>query len=65
MQLQPGDILVCEDAVNGVEGAKAAGMRCLALAANGRAPLLKKAGADKVVNDFTDARLEELRKLFE
>jgi HAD superfamily hydrolase (TIGR01509 family) len=65
MRLQAGEILVCEDAVNGVQAAKAAGMRCLAVAANGRAPLLKKAGADKIVLDFTQARLDELRRLFE
>lgn len=59
----PENILVCEDAVSGVEAAKAAGMKCLAIAANGRGPLLKKAGADCVLSDFTLARLEDLRSL--
>jgi len=62
--IDPADILVCEDAVSGVEGAKRAGMKCLAIAADGRAPLLQQAGADHVVPDFTAASLAELRRLF-
>jgi beta-phosphoglucomutase len=58
------NILVCEDAVNGVEAAKTAGMKCLAIAANGRGPVLEKAGADLIVSDFTAVNLEELHKLF-
>jgi hypothetical protein len=38
--------------------------KCLAIAANGREPLLRNAGADKVVPDFTAASLEELQTLF-
>lgn len=62
--LRNGEALVCEDAVCGVEAAKAAGMKCLAIAANGRAGALKAAGADRVVPDFRFARLEDLRGLF-
>ena len=58
------DILVCEDAINGVAAAKAAGMKCLAVAANGRAPILERAGADKIIPDFTSVRLDDLRLLF-
>jgi beta-phosphoglucomutase len=62
---EPEDILVCEDAVAGVEAAKRAGMKCLAIAANGRASLLQTAGADHVVSDFTAVDLPELRRLFD
>lgn len=64
MQVRPDEVLVCEDAVNGVEAAKAAGMRCLAIAANGRGPLLEKAGADRVIPDFIGTNLDDLRGLF-
>lgn len=62
--LSAENVLVCEDAVAGVEAAKFAGMKCLAIAASGRGPLLRKAGADKVVPDFTMADLDDLRGLF-
>jgi beta-phosphoglucomutase len=62
--IEPADTLVCEDAVSGVEGAKRAGMKVLAIAANGRRPLLKEAGADLVVGDFSEANLIELEALF-
>jgi len=57
-------ILVCEDAVSGVAAAKLAGMKCLAIAAEGRERLLSEAGADCVLPDFTSARLDELQCLF-
>jgi beta-phosphoglucomutase len=65
LNADPASVLVCEDAVCGVEAAKKAGMKCLAIAANGRGPLLQKAGADRVVPDFTATNLEDLRRLFE
>jgi beta-phosphoglucomutase len=65
LKMSASNILVCEDAVSGVEAAKAAGMKCLAIATNGRGPLLKKAGADRVVADFSKVSLAQLRGLFE
>lgn len=64
LQLSHDEVLVCEDAVNGVYAAKAAGMRCLALATQGREQLLQKAGADKVAPDFSAVRLDQLQELF-
>lgn len=62
--LSAGNLLVCEDAVPGVEAAKSAGMKCLAVAANGRRALLERAGADAVVEDFRNVSVGELRHLF-
>jgi len=56
--------LVCEDAVAGVAAAKNAGMKCMAIAANGRRKLLQEAGADLVIEDFTQISLDEVRGLF-
>jgi beta-phosphoglucomutase len=57
-------ILVCEDTVAGVLAAKTAGMKSLAIAANGRESLLKEAGADLVVKDFTFTSVETVTRLF-
>ena len=64
LQVDASYILVCEDAVAGVLAAKTAGMKCLGIAANGRESLLKQAGADLVVKDFTHTSLESLKQLF-
>ncbi len=52
--------LVVEDAVAGVKAAKQAGMKCLAIASNGRAQSLREAGADRVVANFVGLSLESL-----
>ena len=57
-------ILVCEDAVAGVCAARAAGMKCIAIAANGRRKLLQEAGADLVIEDFRQMGLDDARQLF-
>ena len=64
LQIDTSDVLVCEDAVAGVLAAKAAGMKCMGIAANGRESLLQQAGADLVVKDFVNTSLEDLRHLF-
>jgi beta-phosphoglucomutase-like phosphatase (HAD superfamily) len=64
LAMHPSRILVCEDSVNGIDAAKQLGMKCLAIAANGRGPILHAAGADKIASDFTAISLKELLELF-
>jgi HAD superfamily hydrolase (TIGR01509 family) len=64
LAMRPREILVCEDSVNGIDAAKKLGMKCLAIAANGRGPMLQAAGADKVASNFTEISLQELLELF-
>ena len=49
-----------EDAVNGVEAAKAAGMRCVAVTTSLPAEDLKAAGADVVRVGIRDVTLDDL-----
>jgi beta-phosphoglucomutase len=65
IQADPERILVCEDATAGVVAAKAAGMKCLAIAAEGRSSLLKDAGADLVVPDFSNTNVEDVQRMFQ
>lgn len=58
------DLLVCEDAVSGVQAAKAAGIRCLGIADHARAEELIEAGADHVVRNFACTSLPQLRQIF-
>ncbi len=60
----PRTSLVMEDAVPGVQAAKRAGMNCLGIASQARAPLLYGAGADWVQPDFTAVRLTTLLARF-
>ena len=64
LQVDAGRILVFEDAVAGVVAAKSAGMKCIGIAANGRASMLKQAGADLVMADFSHADLDDIGRLF-
>ena len=56
--------LVVEDAISGVLAAKSAGMKCLAVASNGRGSALKSAGADDVVPNFVEVTLKRVTQLF-
>lgn len=49
----PRECVVLEDAVNGVESAKAAGMRCIAFETTTKQDDLLKAGAAAVFKDYT------------
>jgi len=64
LQIDPRCVLVCEDAIAGVRAAKSAGMKCMGIGDNGRRTMLKQAGADLVVSDFTHTSLDEVRRLF-
>lgn len=50
------ECVVLEDAINGVEAAKAAGIRCIALATTTSREDLLKAGADVVVKDYNEIK---------
>lgn len=64
LRIAADQILVCEDAVAGVAAARAAGMKCMAIAANCRRKLLQEAGADLVIEDFAETALDGARQLF-
>lgn len=53
LKVAPKDCVVFEDAFSGIKAAKAAGMYCIGLATGAPAELLRKAGADFVIQNFT------------
>ncbi len=53
--VDPADCLVFEDAVSGVQAAKAGGMRCIAITTSFDRQTLLDAGADAVVNELPEA----------
>jgi beta-phosphoglucomutase len=59
--------VVLEDAVAGVEAAKAGGMKCIAVTFAGHHPeeKLKAAGADRVVRCFTEVKAFDVLRLLE
>ena len=64
LQADPGSSLVVEDAVSGVQGALAAGMRCMGIADSPRAQLLYEAGAGFVVSNFEGLTVESVSEKF-
>lgn len=62
IEIQPHECLVIEDSVAGVEAAKAAGMRCLAVTNSYEAEELK--AADKVVNSLVEVDLKAVFESF-
>ena len=60
--IRPEECLVIEDSVGGVAGARAAGMRCLAV--SNSYPPEKLAAADKVVPSLESVTPEKLESLF-
>lgn len=64
MHVHPAESIVFEDSVSGVQGAKAAGMKCLGIADRQMTPSLVKAGADYVLPNFTGLSWIGVQKLF-
>jgi HAD superfamily hydrolase (TIGR01509 family) len=62
-RIAPRECLVVEDSIHGIEGALAAGMRCLGVTNSYSRKELT--GADKVVESLSEVSLEELAALFE
>lgn len=59
--VEAGDCLVLEDAQHGLEAANAAGMKCIGITTTRSKDALKEAGADVVVNDFTEINLDGIK----
>jgi beta-phosphoglucomutase len=57
INVNPEACVVVEDAPNGVQAAKAAGMRCIALTTSTTREHLAAAGADAVVGDYSEIDL--------
>jgi HAD superfamily hydrolase (TIGR01509 family) len=64
LNIVPRNVLVVEDAISGVMGAKSAGMKCLGIAGNGRRDKLREAGADCVITDYHQISLSQVQQLF-
>jgi beta-phosphoglucomutase len=67
LAIPPSRCVVLEDAVAGVEAAKAGGMKCVAVTFVGHHPAerLKTAGADRVVKCFTEITADAVLALLE
>jgi beta-phosphoglucomutase len=64
MHVHPAESIVFEDSVSGIQGAKAAGMKCVGIADRHLAPALMQAGADYVLPNFSGLSWIGIQKLF-
>jgi len=62
--IAPASCLAIEDSLAGIEAARAAGMRCLAVANSYPAAALKQAGAEAVVASLDDHPMDAVARLF-
>jgi len=58
--IPPADCIVFEDSVAGIRAAKAAGMKCIALATTAPRDVLEREGPDLVVKDYTELNVNDL-----
>lgn len=63
LQVPPHNVVVFEDAVPAIEGAKSIGMKCIGVAMGERRRQLQKAGADLVVPNFKTLGLSDVTDL--
>ena len=63
--LSADECVVFEDAEAGIEAAKRAGMKVVALATTFDRAFLENTDADLIINDFRDITVEQLRELVE
>ncbi len=64
LPMAPASCLAIEDSLAGIEAARAAGMRCLAVANSYPAAALKQAGAEAVVAALDDHPMDAVARLF-
>jgi beta-phosphoglucomutase len=64
--VEPPRCVVLEDAVAGVQAARAGGMKCIGVTFVGHHPdeALRRAGADLVVRTLTEVSVETVRRLY-
>ncbi len=58
---KPNECIVMEDALNGIQAAKAAGMKCVAIATTHEKDEL--AAADKIIGSFSELSISDLKHL--